>query len=89
MADFKSVDGGIVQLSADEQAVIDAKRAEQAAREARTDDQVAGQDYPLDLRGIDPMIRATIEVLAANAGLTPQALRALVKDRLIAANFYK
>lgn len=89
MADFKRVDGVIVPLNAEEQADIDAKRALQTARDARTDDQVAEQDFPLGMDGHDPIVRAAVEVLAVQAGFTLPAFRDAVKERLIARNFYR
>ncbi len=89
MVDTKTVDGVVVPLDATEQAEIDAKRVLQVAREARTDDQVAEQDFTLDLDGHDPIVRAAVEVLAIQAGFTLANFRDAVKARLIARNFYR
>ncbi len=89
MADFKVVDGVTVPVTAEEQTDIDAKRAAQVLLDARTDDEIAEQDFPLDLNNVLPVVRAAIEVLAIDAGFTPTTLREAVKVRLIARNFYR
>jgi ABC-type transporter Mla subunit MlaD len=89
MADTKWVDGVELPLSAAEQARISARRIVQEQRQARSDDEVAEQDFLLGLNGLDPVLRATIEALADAIGIAPAVLRASLKAKLIANNFYR
>lgn len=89
MADTKTVDGVVIPLNAVEQIRIDALRVLQTARENRTDDKVAEQDFPLGLSGFDSTLRAALEAIALQTGFTLATFRAAIKAQLIAKNFYK
>lgn len=89
MADTKTVDGVVIPLDPAEQARINALRVLQTARENRPDQQIAEQDFALDLGGHDPVIRAALEAIAIQAGFTLATFRAALKAQLIAKNFYR